>query len=725
MATDSRSLQRQRSYFLGRDLSSFMNGNNNIPGSMTMSEGQDDSQWSKYLSSSSSDNGPHIPLTKEEEDLFSLLTLVSESDSGKTTLRVAGGWVRDKLLSTLEFQRPSMNGESGMRLTSKWAAPSKGRKGTSIIGSATTATSTTTSTTATTTAGSGSYEYNNSNNNNLLVANHVQPLDIDIALDDMLGREFADRLNDWLLEHGRERVSVGMVLKNPEKSKHLETATMKVGKFWIDLVNLRAEEYAGDSRIPDLMRIGTAQEDSFRRDLTINALFYNINEGKVEDLTGRGLEDLKKGIVATPLHPLTTLLDDPLRALRSVRFAARLRFTMDDKLREAAKNEMVREALAKKVSRERVGGEIDLMFCSPDPVGAMRLLINLNLAQTVFPFDESLRPHQKQIFQSGLHLLSTTHDYICDCKHSPPGWCQVDRALSSVVYNDVSEVMLKDDEEARRILWYSAFLKPLRDRYMAIAKLSGTNTPQPRTRGKKAHRSLIMKLMVDELKRPARDAEGVDRIMKAADEFTKLINNNDLSSFDPKTILQHGIFVRPNNHDSSNKDKKYNSILCSMLRLDGELLAEIIIDPETTDDPIWKQAMQYRLTCANLLQQVQSFWRPALILSLSEQLSQLDFDIAIEEDVIEQTHEEVRMGIIAQYDIFAASLLQLGLIGIWTQTSLVNGVEIKMDHILPNLPMGPLFRDIMDEQIRWMTLHPGAGKEPLIDHLRDLYPDYT
>eukprot|EP00553_Chaetoceros_curvisetus_P009785 CAMPEP_0204633412 /NCGR_PEP_ID=MMETSP0717-20131115/27121_1 /ASSEMBLY_ACC=CAM_ASM_000666 /TAXON_ID=230516 /ORGANISM="Chaetoceros curvisetus" /LENGTH=49 /DNA_ID= /DNA_START= /DNA_END= /DNA_ORIENTATION= len=49
---------------------------------------------------------------------------------------------------------------------------------------------------------------------------------------------------------------------------------MKVNSFWIDFVNLRAEEYTEESRIPDLMRIGTAEEDAFRRDLTINSLFY-------------------------------------------------------------------------------------------------------------------------------------------------------------------------------------------------------------------------------------------------------------------------------------------------------------------------------------------------------------------------------------------------------------------------------------------------------------------
>ena len=60
-----------------------------------------------------------------------------------------------------------------------------------------------------------------------------------------------------------------------------------------------------------------------RRDLTINALFYNVNDGQVEDFTGRGLRDLQNRVVDTPLDPLVTLKDDPLRSLRAVRFAAR------------------------------------------------------------------------------------------------------------------------------------------------------------------------------------------------------------------------------------------------------------------------------------------------------------------------------------------------------------------------------------------------------------------
>ena len=74
-------------------------------------------------------------------------------------------------------------------------------------------------------------------------------------------------------------------------SKHLETATIRVEGQMIDLVNLRSETYTADSRVPTI-EFGTPSEDAYRRDLTINSMFYNINDEKIEDWTGHGISDL-------------------------------------------------------------------------------------------------------------------------------------------------------------------------------------------------------------------------------------------------------------------------------------------------------------------------------------------------------------------------------------------------------------------------------------------------
>jgi hypothetical protein len=90
---------------------------------------------------------------------------------------------------------------------------------------------------------------------------------------------------------------------------------------------------------------------------------------------------------------------------------------------------------------------------------------------------------------------------------------------------------------------------------------------------------------------------------------------------------------------------------------------------------------------------------------------------------MDESQEERRQGIIERYDAFAAALQQLGLIGIWNQKPLINGAE--MQQVLPNLPKGPEFREVMEEQEHWMIKNPGAGKETLVENLRVRFPEYT
>ena len=125
--------------------------------------------------------------------------------------------------------------------------------------------------------------------------------DIDVAIDTMTGVDFLRKLHDYCLTpaaarvHGINPNDIGkqyMVARNPDRSKHLETASVKIFGLDLDFVNLRKETYADDSRNPQ-MEFGTAQEDALRRDATVNALFYNLNKDEVEDFTG-GIKDMKK-----------------------------------------------------------------------------------------------------------------------------------------------------------------------------------------------------------------------------------------------------------------------------------------------------------------------------------------------------------------------------------------------------------------------------------------------
>src|SRR6476660_8316909 len=79
---------------------------------------------------------------------------------------------------------------------------------------------------------------------------------------------------------------------------------------------------------------GTPEEDAFRRDFTINALFYDIATYSIIDYVG-GLKDLENRLIRSIGDPGTRFLEDPVRMLRAVVFAARLDFTIDEPILEA------------------------------------------------------------------------------------------------------------------------------------------------------------------------------------------------------------------------------------------------------------------------------------------------------------------------------------------------------------------------------------------------------
>ena len=81
--------------------------------------------------------------------------------------------------------------------------------------------------------------------------------DIDITLDNMTGEEFLLGAKPFLQENSKTS-GFGVTKINQDKSKHLETARIKINDHWIDLVNLRGEVYAENSRIPQMV-IGTPE----------------------------------------------------------------------------------------------------------------------------------------------------------------------------------------------------------------------------------------------------------------------------------------------------------------------------------------------------------------------------------------------------------------------------------------------------------------------------------
>jgi len=114
----------------------------------------------------------------------------------------------------------------------------------------------------------------------------------------------------------------------------------------------------------------------------------------VEDFTGRGLDDLRDKIARTPLPPLQTFDDDPLRVIRCIRFASRFDLAIEPSVEQAIHAPAIRNALRTKVSKERIGIEVNKML-NKTPYLALTLISRLGLHASVF--STSLDPPRDQV----------------------------------------------------------------------------------------------------------------------------------------------------------------------------------------------------------------------------------------------------------------------------------------------------------------------------------------
>lgn len=163
------------------------------------------------------------------------------------------------------------------------------------------------------------------------------------------------------------------------------TAKLRLRRFpedEIELVQTRREQYTREtSRCPEVA-FGTIEEDCYRRDFTVNSLYYDITRRQTVDITRRGIDDMRAGLLRTPMDPDETFNDDPVRILRGLRFANRFGWRIDEPVWEALLRHIHRIEI---VSRERVHSELCKMLNGPDPVGAMELLRSTGALAAMIP----------------------------------------------------------------------------------------------------------------------------------------------------------------------------------------------------------------------------------------------------------------------------------------------------------------------------------------------------
>lgn len=165
--------------------------------------------------------------------------------------------------------------------------------------------------------------------------------------------------------------------------KNFGTAMIKHNGIELEFVGARKESYDRDSRKP-AVESGTLQDDQMRRDFTINALAFSINNGTFGDLRDpfQGIEDLENKLLRTPLDPDTTYSDDPLRMMRAVRFATQLGFTIALPSLQSITDNKER---IKIISQERIVDELNKIILTAKPSIGFSLLHKTGLLDIILP----------------------------------------------------------------------------------------------------------------------------------------------------------------------------------------------------------------------------------------------------------------------------------------------------------------------------------------------------
>lgn len=170
--------------------------------------------------------------------------------------------------------------------------------------------------------------------------------------------------------------------------KNFGTAQIKIplqndSCFEVEFVGARKESYTQNSRKPQVTS-GSLADDQLRRDFTINAMGISLNKADFGTLIDpfNGINDLKNKIIQTPLDPIQTFSDDPLRMMRAIRFATQLNFSIAPATFAAIQQDAHRISI---VSQERITDELNKILLASKPSIGFDLLSKSGLLSIIFP----------------------------------------------------------------------------------------------------------------------------------------------------------------------------------------------------------------------------------------------------------------------------------------------------------------------------------------------------
>jgi tRNA nucleotidyltransferase (CCA-adding enzyme) len=195
-----------------------------------------------------------------------------------------------------------------------------------------------------------------------------------VVRDLLLGRDVADL--DVAIEGDAEALTA-LPGFSPEREGLFLTGRLERGDVRIDVARARAETYPSPGALP-VVSPASITEDLARRDFTVNAMAFPLSgERELLDPHG-GLADLRAGQLRV-LHE-RSFIDDPTRALRAARYAARFGFAL-----EPGTAALIREADLATVSEDRIDNELRRIAAEDDPAAALRLIAEWGVMPSLDP----------------------------------------------------------------------------------------------------------------------------------------------------------------------------------------------------------------------------------------------------------------------------------------------------------------------------------------------------
>ena len=235
----------------------------------------------------------------------------------------------------------------------------------------------------------------------------------------------------------------------------------------IEVSTFRSNEEPDEQHLDDAGMVlrdnvyGTLEQDAWRRDFTINALYYDPSADAIIDYT-KGLADLKAKKLRIIGDPATRYREDPIRMMRAIRFAAKLEFDIE-KATQAAFLEL--HSLLWNVSSARLFEEVQKLFFTGHALAAYHELIKNEFLPIIFPMLSDYQHHPEYTKMLDV-ALNSTDDRLAQGKSVNPAFL-----LAALLWFPFQEKLktCKRDEMTPFAVWQLAMQLTIQEQLKTLA----------------------------------------------------------------------------------------------------------------------------------------------------------------------------------------------------------------------------------------------------------------